>query len=102
MWSRWNRPNVMTVDARRTGPDAESHRFGQSPGYFHYMNMSKRSVTLDTGTAEGARLLERLLANTDVLVDGTRAGDLHSVTGDHELFGQEIPAPGSRRNNALW
>ena len=40
-------------DARRTGPDAESHRFGQSPGYFHYLNMSKRSVTLDTGTTEG-------------------------------------------------
>ena len=54
-------------DARRTGPDSESHRFGQSPGYFHYMNMSKRSVTLDTGTAEGARLLERLLANSDIL-----------------------------------
>ena len=76
---------------RRAGPDAESHRFGQSPGYFHYLNMSKRSVTLDTGTAEGAHLLEQLLAKTDVLVDGTRASDLQSATSDHEALGQRFP-----------
>ena len=61
-------------DTRRTGPDAESHRSGQSPGYFHYLNMSKRSVTLDFDTAEGAGLLKRLLATSDVVVDGTREG----------------------------
>lgn len=61
-------------DTRRTGPDAESHRFGQSPGYFHYLNMSKRSVTLDFDTPEGVVLLKRLLATCDVLIDGTREG----------------------------
>ena len=63
-------------DDRRTGPDAESHRFGHSPGYFRYLNMSKRSVTLDIGSDDGARLLTRLLATADVLIDGTREGAL--------------------------
>ena len=78
-------------DARRTGPDAESHRFGQSPGYFHYLNMSKRSVALNARTEDGASLLARLLTKTDVLVDGTRAGELDSLTCDHEAFGKRFP-----------
>ena len=90
------------VGSGRAGPDAESHRFGQSPGYFHYLNMSKRSVTLDTGTAEGAHLLERLLAKTDVLVDGTRAGDLYSANRRSRGIRAGIPAPGPRSHNALW
>ena len=78
-------------DARRTGPDAESHRFGQSPGYFHYLNMSKRSVALNTGNAEGTRLLERLLDVSDVLVDGTRGDDLLPVTGDTDAARERFP-----------
>ena len=72
--------------SRRTGPDAESHRFGQSPGYFHYLNMSKRSVTLDIDSDDGARLLARLLTTSDVLIDGTRAGAL-----DSETVGAQFP-----------
>ena len=78
-------------DTRRTGPDAESHRFGQSPGYFHYLNMSKRSVALNARTEDGASLLARLLTKTDVLVDGTRAGELDSLTCDNEAFGKRFP-----------
>ncbi len=78
-------------DACRTGSDAESHRFGDSPGYFHYLNMSKRSVTLDTDTEEGARLLARLLSTSDVLVDGTRTGEQHPVTGDPDAVRQRFP-----------
>ena len=72
-------------DTRRTGPDAESHRYGQSPGYFHYLNMSKRSVTLDVSSDDGARLLTRLLATSDVLIDGTRAGALDSDTTSEQF-----------------
>ena len=72
--------------SRRTGPDAESHRFGQSPGYFHYLNTSKRSVTLDIDSDDGARLLARLLTTSDVLIDGTRAGAL-----DSETVGAQFP-----------
>ena len=78
-------------DACRTGSDAESHRFGDSPGYFHYLNMSKRSVTLDTDTEEGARLLARMLATSDVLLDGTRADEQHPVTGDPDAVRQRFP-----------
>ena len=77
-------------DTRRTGPDAESHRYGQSPGYFHYLNMSKRSVTLDFDTAEGAGLLKRLLATSDVLVDGTRDGGPLPADAGHSA-GEEFP-----------
>ena len=78
-------------DARRTGPDAESHRFGQSPGYFHYLNMSKRSVALNTGNAEGTRLLERLLDVSDVLIDGARGDDMLPVTGDTDEARERFP-----------
>ena len=78
-------------DARRAGPDAESHRFGQSPGYFHYLNMSKRSVALNTGDAEGTRLLERLLDVSDVFIDGTRGDDLLPVTGDSDAARERFP-----------
>ena len=71
---------------KRSGPDAESHRYGQSPGYFHYLNMSKRSVTLDIQNDDGARLLTRLLATADVLIDGTREGAL-----DSETTGEQFP-----------
>ncbi len=63
-------------DGRQTGPDAESHRNGHSPGYFHYLNMSKRSVTLDVGSTDGKGALAQLLAASDVLIDGTREGAL--------------------------
>ena len=81
----------MDGDARRAGPDAESHRFGQSPGYFHYLNMSKRSVALNTGNAEGTRLLVRLLDISDVLIDGTRGDDLLPVSGDTDAARERFP-----------
>ena len=73
-------------DTRHSGADAESQRFGHSPGYFHYLNMSKRSVTLDIDNDDGARLLTRLLATSDVLIDGTREGAL-----DSETIGEQFP-----------
>ncbi len=78
-------------DDRRTGPDAESHRFGHSPGYFRYLNMSKRSVTLDIGSDDGARLLTRLLATADVLIDGTREGALGPDEGGSNSVCQRFP-----------
>ena len=76
----------LEADGERAGPDAESHRFGQSPGYFHYLNMSKRSVTLDIECDDGVSLLARLLATSDVLIDGTREGAL-----DSDTTGEQFP-----------
>ena len=76
---------------RRSGPDAESHRYGQSPGYFHYLNMSKRSVTLDTDSVGGPRLLAKLLAASDVLIDGARNGALDPENDGPEADQRKYP-----------
>ena len=69
-------PPRANEDERQSGPDAESRRYGQSPGYFHYLNMSKRSVTLDVDSTDGKGLMAQLLSASDVLIDGTREGAL--------------------------
>lgn len=78
-------------EGRATGPDAESHRFGQSPGYFHYLNMSKRSLMLNTECSDGSRLLARLLSTADVLIDGTKNGVLDLADDGTDACGQEFP-----------
>jgi crotonobetainyl-CoA:carnitine CoA-transferase CaiB-like acyl-CoA transferase len=44
--------------------------------YFLAINRNKRSVALDLGTAEGARLARRLAGESDVVVDNFRPGTL--------------------------
>jgi formyl-CoA transferase len=59
----------VTRDQLRDVPDADSL-------YFTMLNHNKRSVTLDTKSAEGKQVLERLVKHCDVLVENFAPGAL--------------------------
>ncbi|HET8598827.1 MAG TPA: CoA transferase [Segeticoccus sp.] len=79
-------------DTRRWGPpfvgDGDAGHPEQST-YFLSCNRNKESVTADLKTAEGTRLLTRLIARADVLLENFRPGVLDrlgfSVERLHEL-----------------
>ena len=55
--------------ARRMGPFAGDDPNPEKSLTFLYLNTNKKSVTLDPSSVSGRKLLDRLLADTDVLVD---------------------------------
>ncbi|MDE0822933.1 MAG: CoA transferase [Dehalococcoidia bacterium] len=55
--------------ARRMGPFAGDDPNPEKSLTFLYLNTNKKSVTLDTSSVSGRKLLDRLLADADVLVD---------------------------------
>ncbi len=54
-------------------------------GYYLSVNRNKRDMRLDIGTLDGARVLDRLLAASDVLIENFRPGSLDRLgfDGDH-------------------
>jgi formyl-CoA transferase/CoA:oxalate CoA-transferase len=62
-------------DTRAWGPPFVE---GES-AYFLSVNRNKESVTLDFKQAEGWRLLDRLIARSDVLVENFRPGTLEKL-----------------------
>src|ERR671910_507624 len=57
-------------DTRRSVPPT----IGSEAAAFMMMNRNKRGVALDLKTAGGRRVLARLLADADVMVENFRAG----------------------------
>ena len=55
--------------ARRLGPFPEDIPHPEKSGLFLYLNTNKKGITLDPSTASGRRLLGRLVADADVLVE---------------------------------
>lgn len=53
---------------RRAGPFPDDEPHPERSGRFLHLNTGKRGVTLDVAAATGRRLLDRLLADADVLV----------------------------------
>jgi crotonobetainyl-CoA:carnitine CoA-transferase CaiB-like acyl-CoA transferase len=54
---------------RTSGPYPVGHTGPDASGYYHGLNAAKRSIVLEIGTSRGRALLERLLANGDVLIE---------------------------------
>lgn len=74
-------------DTRGWGPpflDGES-------AYFLGINRNKRSVTLDTGSDEGRRILGRLLATADLVIDNFKLGTLARWGFDDVWFEANAP-----------
>jgi crotonobetainyl-CoA:carnitine CoA-transferase CaiB-like acyl-CoA transferase len=74
-------------DTRGWGPpfvDGES-------AYFLSINRNKESVTLDFKTPEGRAVLERLIANADVLVENFRPGTLSRLGLDYAALAPAHP-----------
>ena len=58
---------------------------------FNMVNRNKRGITLDLATAEGARLLKRLAARSDVVVENYSAGVLPKLGLDYPALAQANP-----------
>ncbi|WP_051362960.1 CaiB/BaiF CoA transferase family protein [Amycolatopsis thermoflava] len=60
-------------DTRRWGPPFVADDMS---AYFNAINRNKRNICLDLRTSQGHQVLERLLENTDVVVENFKAGTL--------------------------
>jgi crotonobetainyl-CoA:carnitine CoA-transferase CaiB-like acyl-CoA transferase len=59
---------------RLAGPFREDDELRAFGGYFHSINRNKRSVVIDLKDERGRKLLERLVAAADVVVENFRPG----------------------------
>ena len=59
--------------------------------YFHGANRGKRSIELDFETAEGQRLVKKLAARSDVLLENFKVGGLKKFGLDYESLAKECP-----------
>jgi crotonobetainyl-CoA:carnitine CoA-transferase CaiB-like acyl-CoA transferase len=59
--------------------------------YFHCTNRGKRSIELDFTTAEGQRLVKKLAAHSDVLIENFKVGGLVKFGLDYNSLGPANP-----------
>jgi formyl-CoA transferase len=71
-------------DTRHWGPPWLEHEGEKVAAYFLAANRGKRSVAIDFATEEGAALVRRMAADTDVVVENFRVGGLKKFGLDAE------------------
>ena len=92
--------DVIKVERKGTGDDtrgwgppfvpaADGGHLGAA--YFHGANRGKRSIELDFETAEGQRLVKKLAARSDVLLENFKVGGLKKFGLDYESLAKECP-----------
>ena len=72
----WGPPWLKDADGRDTADAA----------YFFCANRNKRSVAIDMATPDGQRLLQRLAAEADVVLENFKVGGLRQYGLDHETL----------------
>ena len=77
---------------RRVGPFPGDRPHPDRSGLFFELNSSKRSVTLNLATATGRRILQRLAANVDLVIESFRPGALARLGLDAERLEAIQPA----------
>jgi crotonobetainyl-CoA:carnitine CoA-transferase CaiB-like acyl-CoA transferase len=70
-------------------PAADGSHLGAA--YFHGTNRGKRSIEIDFETAEGQRLVKKLAARSDVLIENFKVGGLKKFGLDYESLAAEFP-----------
>jgi crotonobetainyl-CoA:carnitine CoA-transferase CaiB-like acyl-CoA transferase len=80
-------------DTRGWGPPFVEGKDGQHIGsaYFHAANRGKRSIELDFETEEGRRLVRKLAAKSDVLIENFKVGGLAKFGLDYKSLKDENP-----------
>jgi crotonobetainyl-CoA:carnitine CoA-transferase CaiB-like acyl-CoA transferase len=92
--------DVVKVERKGTGDDtrgwgppfvpaAEGGHLGAA--YFHGANRGKRSIELDFETSEGQRLVKKLAARSDVLLENFKVSGLKKFGLDYESMAKEFP-----------
>ena len=77
---------------RRIGPFPGDRPHPDRSGLFFELNSGKRSVTLNLATATGRRILQRLAANADLVIESFRPGALARLGLDAERLEAIQPA----------
>src|ERR1700683_1375788 len=80
-------------DTRAWGPPFVEAADGGtlSAAYFHCTNRGKRSIELDFATAEGQRIVKKLAARSDVLIENFKVGSLAKFGLDYASLGPANP-----------
>src|SRR5580700_6579384 len=80
-------------DTRAWGPPfVEAADGGHlSAAYFHSTNRGKRSIELDFSAAEGQRLVKKLAARSDVLIENFKVGGLAKFGLDYKSLAPDNP-----------
>jgi crotonobetainyl-CoA:carnitine CoA-transferase CaiB-like acyl-CoA transferase len=81
-------------DTRAWGPpwleDSDGHATGES-AYYLSANRNKRSVTIDLGCSEGQRLVRRLAAEADIVIENFKQGGLRQYGLDYASLREHNP-----------
>jgi crotonobetainyl-CoA:carnitine CoA-transferase CaiB-like acyl-CoA transferase len=80
-------------DTRGWGPPFVTGQDGQHLGaaYFHATNRGKRSIELDFEQPEGRRLVRKLAARSDILIENFKVGGLAKFGLDYKSLAPENP-----------
>ena len=78
--------------ARRAGPFPDDEPHPERSGLFLDLNTGKRSVTLNLKTESGQRILRRLAADSDAVVENFRPGTLARLGLSDEQLAELNPA----------
>jgi crotonobetainyl-CoA:carnitine CoA-transferase CaiB-like acyl-CoA transferase len=80
-------------DTRGWGPPFVQGADGQQIGsaYFHSANRGKRSIEMDFESDEGRRIVRKLAARSDVLIENFKVGGLAKFGLDYKSLAAEIP-----------
>jgi crotonobetainyl-CoA:carnitine CoA-transferase CaiB-like acyl-CoA transferase len=80
-------------DTRVWGPPFVEGKDGKPIGsaYFHAANRGKRSIELDFESEEGRRLVRKLAARSDVLIENFKVGGLAKFGLDYKSLKEECP-----------
>ena len=92
--------DVIKVERKGTGDDtrgwgppfvaaADGGHLGAA--YFHGANRGKRSIELDFESAEGRRIVKKLAARSDVLIENFKVGSLTKFGLDYATLSKENP-----------
>jgi glutaryl-CoA transferase len=76
----WGPPFVQGVDGKHIGS-----------AYFHSANRGKRSIEVDFDSDEGRRIVRKLAARSDVLIENFKVGGLAKFGLDYESLAAECP-----------
>jgi crotonobetainyl-CoA:carnitine CoA-transferase CaiB-like acyl-CoA transferase len=80
-------------DTRAWGPPFVEGKDGNHLGaaYFHATNRGKRSIECDFETEEGRRIVRKLAARSDVLIENFKVGGLAKFGLDYKSLAPECP-----------
>ena len=92
--------DVIKVERKGTGDDtrgwgppfvpaADGSHLGAA--YFHGTNRGKRSIELDFDTADGQRIVKKLAARSDVLLENFKVGGLKKFGLDYASLAKDCP-----------